>query len=156
MKTTCRDHEWMIGPLVDGELPPAEAEEAEKHLRSCEACAKLAEDFRAFDRLARRIEEPPPVSALEWAKILERVRREPTVIRLGARRGLLDWLVPALSMAALVLFGAFAIVGVLMKHNQEPPQLNSASVEVLMEKDNPKIKVEERDDAVIIHDTANL
>ncbi len=82
MKTSCSEFEWMVGPLVDGELPPPEVEEIESHLRSCPACTRLAEDFRSFDRLASRLDNPPPVSAAEWSRVLEKARREPAAGKL--------------------------------------------------------------------------
>src|SRR6185503_16996461 len=66
---SCTEYEWMVGPLVDGELPAADAEEAERHLQSCAACTRLAADFRSFDRLAHRASQPPAVSPAEWGRI---------------------------------------------------------------------------------------
>lgn len=103
----------MVGPLVDGELPPAEVEEAERHLQTCAACSRLAEDFRSFDRLARRASQPPAVSPAEWGQVWERISREPSVIRLEVRRGAMEWMLPLLSLAALALLAAwltFALV----------------------------------------------
>src|SRR6185503_14479147 len=110
---SCTEYEWMVGPLVDGELPAADAEEAERHLQSCAACTRLAADFRSFDRLAHRASQPPAVSPAEWGRIWDRITREPTVVRLEVRRRALEWMVPLLSLAALALLAAwltFALV----------------------------------------------
>jgi anti-sigma factor RsiW len=146
----CREFEWMIGPMIDGELPPAEAEAAEGHLRTCRGCTRLAEDFRSFDRLAHRMESPTPISPVEWAKVLEKVRREPATIQLGLRRRLHDWLVPALSLAALLLLGSFVAVAVV--HREEP------KVNVQIREEMGKFKSEVRPDAIIIQsqDTEKL
>jgi len=134
MKTACGNYEWMVGPLVDGELPEAEAAEVERHLRQCSSCARLAEDFRSFDHLARRRQDPPPpVSSTEWTRVLERIRRRPAVIPFGARR-ILDWMVPALSLAALALLGALSIVVVSMEPDSR--KIDSAAIEA-SEKKSP-------------------
>src|SRR2546426_7584898 len=70
----CGEYEWMVGPLLDGELPPAETEIAERHLQTCTSCNRLAEDFRSLDRLARRRQEPPAVTAAEWDRVWEQIR----------------------------------------------------------------------------------
>jgi anti-sigma factor RsiW len=118
----CRDFEWMVGPLVDGELPPAEAEEVERHLRGCSSCSRMAEDFRSFDRLARRLEPPPAVSAEEWARVWERSRSGAPVARIGAGRALGDWLVPLLSLAALLLLVAWITLAVVHRSPVPDPQ----------------------------------
>jgi anti-sigma factor RsiW len=124
-KGNCSEFEWMIGPLVDGELPPADAEEVEKHLGSCHACTRTAEDFRSFDRLASRLEEPPAVTTFEWARMMEQVRREPEVLHLGIRRRVLDWMVPALSLAALALLGAWLAISIINQLGEDKP-MNAA------------------------------
>ena len=150
----CARFEWMIGPLVDGELPPAEAEAAQKHLDGCPECLRLAEDFRSFDRLSQRLDAPPPISTIEWARLLDGVRRQPQVIHLGSRRQLMDWMVPALSLAALLILAASITIALL--NQPEPTRLDAASIRILKESDNPEIKTENTPDAVIIKDSANL
>ena len=152
--TSCEGFEWMIGPLVDGELPPADVEEAQSHLATCPSCRKLAEEIRSFDRLAARMETPPPVSAAEWARVLERVRREPAVVHLAARRRFAGWILPAFSAAALALFSTWIVV--YMATKPEPKRLDEASVKVLTEDPQNPLEVKFTPDAVIIEDKANL
>jgi hypothetical protein len=123
----CKEFEWMVGPLVDGELPAAEAQEVERHLRACPTCSSLAEEFRSLDRLAHRMEPPPAVSAAEWDQVWELVRREPKVVHLEVLRGALDWLVPALSLAALVLLLAWVAFAVATRS----PRLDPKAVDIL-------------------------
>ena len=152
-RPSCEQYEWMIGPLIDGELPAADAEEVQGHLGGCAACTRLAEDFRSFDRLAARMETPPSVSSEEWARVLAAVRREPLVSRFAPRRRLIDWLAPALSLAALVLAGAWVILGVADR--PEPKRIDEAAVRVLFTIDK-KPDIQETPDAIIIDDPLNL
>jgi len=101
----CKSYEWMVGPMMDGELPAGEAEAVEGHLRVCPACTRIADDFRSLARLATRVEAPPAVSVAEWANVWENVIGARRVVPLTVRRGVLDWLVPALSLAALLVVG---------------------------------------------------
>ena len=74
---------WKIGPYVDGELPRAEREEVEAHLRECPDCEKLTARFRTLDSLAGR-DEVPPVSAEEWSRILDNVTRQSRITALAS------------------------------------------------------------------------
>src|SRR6058998_2096060 len=118
----CGEYEWMVGPLLDGELPPAEIEIAERHLQTCSSCNRLAEDFRSLERLARRRQEPPAVTAAEWSRVWERVRGEQAPVRLPARRRVIDWIVPVLSLAALVLLTAWVTIAVMTRSPRLDPQ----------------------------------
>ena len=153
-RSGCEQYEWMIGPLIDGELPAADAEEVQGHLGSCPACTRLAEDFRSFARLAARLEPPSPVSSEEWARVLATVEREPQTVRFAPRRRLIEWLAPALSLAALVIACAWVIVGVADR--PEPKRIDQAAVRVLFTTDK-KPDIQETPDVIIINDdTSNL
>src|SRR5437867_7353643 len=118
VRNACADFEWMVGPLVDGELPSADAEDLERHLAGCGPCARLVEDFRALDRLAKRASPPPAVRPEEWARVWENVRREPApVIAIHSPRRVFDWLVPAFSLAALALLTAW--ISIQVTHQTE-------------------------------------
>ncbi len=106
-KSGCQKVEWMVGPLVDGELPAAETETVENHLRECESCRRLADDFRAFDRLAQGWERPAPVSPAEWEKVWGKVQSRPESVRMRPVRRPLEWMIPALSLAALLILGVW-------------------------------------------------
>lgn len=41
----------LLGPLIDGELPPARAEQVLEHARSCPVCAAELDELRAVSRL---------------------------------------------------------------------------------------------------------
>ncbi len=114
-KSGCPKLEWMVGPLVDGELPPAETESVERHLQECDSCRRLADDFRSFDRLAQGWERPSPVSPAEWEKVWGEVRPHPQILRMPPSRSPMEWLVPALSLAALLIFGAWIAFQVATK-----------------------------------------
>ena len=156
-KTSCSDYEWMVGPLVDGELPSADADAADRHVRECPSCGRLAESFRQFDRLASRMEAPPAVTTEEWARRLERIRKETAVVRLGFPLRVRDWLVPAFALAALALLGTWVGFSLVVKQSEPPGiRLDAASIEALKEKDNPDIELKVLPDAVIIKDSTNL
>lgn len=156
-KRSCKDFEWMVGPLVDGELPTAEADGVEGHVRECPSCTRLIEDFRSFDRLARKLEGPPEVSASEWAGILTRIREKPAVIQFGSSRKVLEWLVPAFSLAAVLLLGIWLTFSIWTKMKTPPPKrMDAASIEAIWEKDNPDIQLKVTPEAVIINDSTNL
>ena len=118
----CGEYEWMVGPLLDGELPTAETEIAERHLQTCASCNRLAEDFRSLDRLARRRQEPPAVTTAEWDRVWERIRGRQAPIPIAARRKVIDWIVPVLSLAALVLLTAWVAIAVVMRAPRLDPQ----------------------------------
>ena len=115
--SSCKDHVWKIGPYVDGELPRAEREEVEAHLRECPDCEKLTARFRTLDSLAGR-DEVPPVSAEEWSRILDNVTRQSRLTALAPRHRTWEWLVPVTSLAALLAFGVFIGRGLL----EGPPE----------------------------------
>jgi anti-sigma factor RsiW len=155
--TNCSEYEWMIGPLLDGELPSADADAADRHVRECPTCGRLAESFRSFDRLASRLAAPPAVTTEEWARVLDRVRKETISVRLGMPLRVRDWLVPVFSLAALLVLGTWVGFSLIEKEAAPPDiRLDRASIEALKEMDNPEIELKVTPDAIIIKDSTNL
>ena len=72
----CSDAAERITALVDGELPPAERAEVERHLEGCAACrdARSAEEAVAARLRAVPRPVPPPVLA---ASVMERIAAAP-------------------------------------------------------------------------------
>ena len=126
------DREWMIGPYLDGELPTGERRGVEDHLESCPSCHRLADQFLSLDQLARSTLEAPRVSAEEWGTVWEAVQQR--VSRpIASVRSLRDWIIPALSAAALVLFGVWAFMALFQPEPEAPPMIydvEGAPVEV--------------------------
>ncbi len=60
--------EGMISAFLDGEASPEERARVEEHLRTCQRCREIADDFRSLAATAAS-EEPPPVPADLSARI---------------------------------------------------------------------------------------
>jgi anti-sigma factor RsiW len=58
---TCDEIRAMIGPWLDGELEPADARAVERHVTTCEACAREMADLRALSGAIR--DEMPSLAA---------------------------------------------------------------------------------------------
>lgn len=129
----CKDHVWKIGPYVDGELPGGEREAVEAHLRKCRDCEKMAAEFHTLDALGGR-GEVPAVSGEEWSRILEAITRQSQLEATSTRRPTWEWLVPVVSLAALLLFGVFFTRGLF-----EPSSGTSGSTAGRPEKPDPVI-----------------
>ena len=84
---------------------------------------------------------------------MERVRSEPELLHLGIRRKVLDWMVPAVSLAALILLVSW--VAIVVVNKKAPERLNAASVEVL-KGESPEIEVEETPEGPVIRDREKL
>ncbi|MFQ5413955.1 MAG: anti-sigma factor family protein [Phycisphaerae bacterium] len=68
----CDDALEHLGPLLDGELPPAERDDLVAHLATCRSCAKELNELRA---MADELAVPPDVHIPEglWAAIEQRL-----------------------------------------------------------------------------------
>lgn len=99
------DQEWAVGPYFDGELPPGERAGVEAHLESCHECRSLVEHFSSLDRFARSTAVAPRVSAEQWGELWEAVRAQSAPISIQRARRARNWMIPALSAAALVFLG---------------------------------------------------
>lgn len=101
------DAESLIGPYLDGELPPGEARRIEALLEESSTYRDLANHYRKLDDLAREtLHEVPRVSAARWGEMWETIQREGAVRPAGSRR-FNDWIVPLISLAALLLLGLY-------------------------------------------------
>ena len=76
--------EWTdrLSALLDDELSPAERVAVERHLRECEACARVLDELRGVVARASRLADLPPREDL-WPEIEARIRSS----RLGPRLG---------------------------------------------------------------------
>ncbi|NPV58495.1 MAG: hypothetical protein HPY75_02385 [Actinobacteria bacterium] len=72
---SCRKAARLIGPFVDGELPASRAEELERHLSACSACALRHRRMRS---MVGELSSLPTISPSpgEREELLMRVRRE--------------------------------------------------------------------------------
>lgn len=75
MGISCRKAARLMGPLVDGELPASRAEELERHLSACSACALRHRRTRS---MVGELSSLPTIcpSPREREELLRRVRRE--------------------------------------------------------------------------------
>ena len=130
----------MVGAYLDGELPGGEGTRVEEHLRGCGSCSALADNLRQLDELASRTLAPVPgVSAAEWGALWETIRRSSGgVAALRQPRRRLDWLLPVLSLAALLLLGAW--LGMSLFDRSEPRTLEPDTV-----------RIEELEEVNVIH-----
>jgi anti-sigma factor RsiW len=101
----CERYEDDIHGLIDGSLDPAARRDLEGHLRSCDACAAMADDLRRVRALAGSLErlQPPPGA---WDRIARQTVTPP--------RGRLLWMararravMPLATAACLVLAVGF-------------------------------------------------
>jgi anti-sigma factor RsiW len=150
------DHEWLVGPFLDGELPDRERFGVESHLEGCAPCRTLVEQFRKLDSLARTVAPPPRVSAAEWGELWEGIRLR-AVSNAASRRGgrrLRDWLVPLLSAAALLLAGVWIALE-LRPPVDVPPDVAAKEKEKeieIQEASGEDARPEIRDGVIIYHD----
>ena len=136
------DSEWMVGPYLDGELPDGERRGVEDHLESCTPCRRLADQFRDLDQLARSTLETPRVSAEEWGTVWQTVQQRASR-PIAPVRSLRDWIIPALSAAALILFGVWAFVVLFQPPEPSTPfiyDVEGAPVEVTPHEDGSVIE----------------
>ena len=103
----CRDIETRITPLVDGELPAAEAEAVSAHLEQCPPCRRAADE----ERLCRRVLQDCGARLAAHAPyaLTARVRSA-----MPSSRGVGGWRW-ALAAAAAVVFaiGVLAVAGLV-------------------------------------------
>src|SRR5512142_1390177 len=90
--------------LLDGELGPVEAREAQAHLAGCAECRALLADLERIASDARALEATPPAKDL-WAGIARRIADEPApgVVAIESRRPArrFSFSVPQLAAAAV-------------------------------------------------------
>lgn len=102
----CGDFEWMVGPLLDGELPRGERARVQEHLDGCEACRELADSFRNLDRLARgSLGNAPGVSGQEWGLLWHSIQERVELAPFEERRSAWRWIIPSVAAAALLVLG---------------------------------------------------
>jgi TonB family protein len=58
MKQTCGSIREWLGAFADGELDPARAEQAMRHLETCAACRRELDEIQELHRLAKSVEHP--------------------------------------------------------------------------------------------------
>ena len=71
----CEHYRQQISQLLDGELPPEQAQTLRAHLRTCPECRRVYDDFLALQAAVRDAAAEPPADLT--AHIMQQVRREP-------------------------------------------------------------------------------
>lgn len=118
----CDFPEQKISAYQDGELSPAEAEEVQKHLETCEACRKLLAEYREITALMKEVLSEEPSELIDqdalWAKIEPNIQCRPSLWDrfLGWIRVPFVWAPAAVAAAAAVLF----FVVVPLQNTQAP------------------------------------
>ena len=101
------EDESLVGPFLDGELPQGEARRVEALIDESPELRALAEQYRTLDDLARQsMSAPPHVSPSEWGAVWENIRSEAGPSPRSTQR-LSDWIIPFISIAALILLGLY-------------------------------------------------
>ena len=62
------------------------------------------------------------MTAAEWDRVWERIRGLKAPIPIAARRRVIDWIVPVLSLAALFLLTAWVAIAVMTRSPRLDPQ----------------------------------
>ncbi|MCK4510436.1 zf-HC2 domain-containing protein [bacterium] len=127
MKMTCRIGRYLTA-YADNELSERLTRKVERHLASCEDCARELDSIRGFDRILREAPAAPAVTDEQWARFdrilsqeLDRVERKasrPVRIREARpvhadprRRALAAAGVCAMAVLAFVVIGPLGIIG---------------------------------------------
>lgn len=76
-KLTCGSARKWISELVDGNLSPEQSERLDTHVRSCETCRKLKEDFSAISETAGGLDAQAPSDDV-WSRIQMSMEPDPT------------------------------------------------------------------------------
>lgn len=90
-----------LSAYLDGELTQQESQKVAVHLRDCQACREVYEDFQRIREDIRRLEFPQP-SEEQWRTIMGGFAFKTT-------RGL-GWLLWAAGLAVLVAYGAYEFI----------------------------------------------
>jgi hypothetical protein len=99
---SCERYHDQINQLIEGSLEPDARQALETHLRTCDACAALADDLRGIRTLAASLDRLEPPDAV-WRRVAKQTVDASGPRRVwfaGVRRSLL---VPLATAACLVL-----------------------------------------------------
>ncbi|MCD4690020.1 zf-HC2 domain-containing protein [bacterium] len=84
MNRTCRTEKYLTA-YADGELSPRLRKRVERHVGSCETCARELDSIRSFARILCGVPVAPPVPAEKWERFerllsqeLDRIDRKAT------------------------------------------------------------------------------
>ena len=109
----CADAVERLSAALDGELPPAAAMEVQRHLDTCDACARRFRTLQQVRATVKAAAFAPVAGSAFDARVLERVRHEPPpALRLSAA-----WLAAA---AALIVAVSSAVL-MVNDHAAPPP-----------------------------------
>jgi anti-sigma factor RsiW len=71
----CDDCRLLLSRMIDGELPPDQAERAGMHMSTCPACTAYARELAALDNALENLPEPNlPLTLQVFLRNLERER----------------------------------------------------------------------------------
>jgi len=109
----CEDAQYMMSARLDGELPEAEMEGLDAHLRACRTCESQWQRFRALDSLLREIpmERSPNRVRIGVMQRLERSQKAHQAL-LGGTALTLGTLALAGILLAPLLMGLLEATGV--------------------------------------------
>ena len=102
----CRDLKELMSAYVDGELSRTQRELVEDHLHSCSNCRATMEGYRTVNQKLTSLKETPVLSDIKGS-IMLKIKEE------HAGKSLINWLRPALTIAAVVTFVAVLLTGKL-------------------------------------------
>ena len=128
----CIEIQLRISEYLDGEVPPPEERNVEKHLSECRQCSRIYEDLKSIKVTAAELEAPEPPNSL-WSSIrLQLVEegiardRRPTLWERIFPVGFSSSLKPALVGAILAVFVIGTAYYVRNSRKDLPPPTESA------------------------------
>jgi len=103
---SCEDYKHLMTGYLDGELPDAQRERLESHLRACEACTGELEEFRTIKEHLTMIKfKEPSDTELEryWSRVYNRLERG------------VGWILFSLGAIVVLCWAAFAFIDEMIK-----------------------------------------
>lgn len=119
----CHKAEKLLVEYLYQELSPEKTLEVEKHLETCDACAKTLHNWRGIHRGFQRSNDVPQPAPFLKTRILAAAREE--VVRKPAwSEQILSWVKPALILPILV----FGLLVLLFLPNRQPEMAKASKV----------------------------
>ena len=103
---SCEDYKHLMTGYLDDELPDAERERLESHLRACEPCTRELEEFRTIKEHLTMIKFKEPSDAeLEryWSRVYNRLERG------------VGWILFSLGAIVVLCWAAFEFIEEMIK-----------------------------------------
>jgi hypothetical protein len=109
-----------LSEYLDGELPPAEREEIERHLETCEECSAALAELRGVVARVQALNDRPPSTDL-WPGIAAFIGDQPVVRPLAGARRRFSLTIPQLLAAGIALMALSAGAMTLLLRRQATP-----------------------------------